>query len=159
MSMQSYVSAVENQYEGKPWYGSSILDILKGVDHMTASERIPGSKLTIGRLVAHIISWRYFVIEKLEENADFDIEMNTEEDWPEVIINDGDDWDGLLYDLEVSQHKLIAVLKSSQEKIQLEELVPGKDYKEYTYEYMLTGLLQHDAYHSGQIALIKKMMM
>jgi hypothetical protein len=39
----------------------------------------------------------------------------------------------------------------------LEEMVPGKEGAHYTFYYMLQGVVQHELYHAGQIALLKKM--
>jgi hypothetical protein len=40
------------------------------------------------------------------------------------------------------------------EESRLNEPVPGKDYD---LRFMLTGAVQHAAYHGGQIALLKKL--
>jgi hypothetical protein len=39
----------------------------------------------------------------------------------------------------------------------LDEIVPGKEGAYYTFYYMLHGVVQHELYHAGQIALLKKM--
>jgi hypothetical protein len=36
------------------------------------------------------------------------------------------------------------------------EQVPGKEGAHYTFYYMLHGVVQHELYHAGQIALLKK---
>jgi uncharacterized damage-inducible protein DinB len=38
----------------------------------------------------------------------------------------------------------------------LYEMVPGKQGAHYTNYYMLHGVVQHELYHAGQIALLKK---
>jgi len=38
----------------------------------------------------------------------------------------------------------------------LAEQVPGNQGAHYTYYYMLHGVVQHELYHAGQIALLKK---
>jgi hypothetical protein len=38
----------------------------------------------------------------------------------------------------------------------LDERVPGKQGAHYTYYYMLHGVTQHELYHAGQIALLRK---
>jgi hypothetical protein len=38
----------------------------------------------------------------------------------------------------------------------LAERVPGKEPDYYTLYYMLHGIVQHELYHAGQIALLKK---
>jgi uncharacterized damage-inducible protein DinB len=35
--------------------------------------------------------------------------------------------------------------------------VPGKKGAHYNFYYMLQGVVQHELYHAGQIALLKKM--
>jgi predicted dinucleotide-utilizing enzyme len=38
----------------------------------------------------------------------------------------------------------------------LQEQVPGKTAKHHNFFYMLSGVVQHEIYHAGQIALLKK---
>jgi len=38
----------------------------------------------------------------------------------------------------------------------LYEVVPDKEGTHYTFYYMLHGVVQHELYHAGQIALLKK---
>ena len=38
----------------------------------------------------------------------------------------------------------------------LEEQVPGKREPYYNYYYMFSGIVQHELYHAGQIAILKK---
>ncbi len=38
----------------------------------------------------------------------------------------------------------------------LQDPVPGKTEKYYNFFYMFSGIVQHELYHAGQIALLKK---
>jgi hypothetical protein len=38
----------------------------------------------------------------------------------------------------------------------LAEQVPGKTENYYNFYYMFSGIVQHELYHAGQIALLKK---
>jgi hypothetical protein len=38
----------------------------------------------------------------------------------------------------------------------LQEQVPGKTQSYYNFYYMFSGIVQHELYHAGQIALLKK---
>jgi hypothetical protein len=51
--------------------------------------------------------------------------------------------------------ELIAAVEAMPEA-QLSEQVPGKPGAHYNFYYMLQGLVQHELYHAGQIALLKK---
>ncbi len=52
--------------------------------------------------------------------------------------------------------ELIAAVEKFPEK-SLTKPVPGKKGAHYNFYYMLHGVLQHELYHAGQIALLKKM--
>ena len=61
-------------------------------------------------------------------------------------------WKGALAALRTAQndlHRAVLALPESR----LKKIVPGKRYSLY---FMLHGLVQHDLYHAGQIALLKK---
>ena len=58
-------------------------------------------------------------------------------------------------ELSLSQEELITELEKRQEDEFLDEIVPGRAYDYYT---MLHGIIQHDLYHCGQIAILKKVM-
>ncbi len=38
----------------------------------------------------------------------------------------------------------------------LQEQVPGKTESHYNFFYMFSGIVQHELYHAGQVALLKK---
>jgi hypothetical protein len=52
-----------------------------------------------------------------------------------------------------STHATLIQLVSAMQESRLNDRVPGKDYD---LRFMLTGAVQHAAYHGGQIALLKK---
>jgi hypothetical protein len=65
----------------------------------------------------------------------------TEETWRETVANAKRTHDKLI--------KAVAVLPGSK----LRETVPGK---KYDFQFMLPGVVQHELYHAGQIAILKK---
>jgi len=54
--------------------------------------------------------------------------------------------------LEQSQKKLLEAIQFFPEA-SLSNPVPGR---QYSFSHMLYGILQHDVYHLGQIALIRR---
>ena len=38
----------------------------------------------------------------------------------------------------------------------LADRVPGKSESYYNYYYLFSGIVQHELYHAGQIAILKK---
>ncbi len=137
-------------FEGTPWHGNSLKDLLANVDTKTAFYRPLGRKHNIAELLAHILVWRQFVIEILDNNYDFDIDIDSMADFPEVpeseII-----WQELLSQLIENQAYIINKLLAFSDG-DLDKDVPNKPY---TFRYLFEGIIYHDIYHSGQIGLIK----
>jgi uncharacterized damage-inducible protein DinB len=140
-------------YDGEPWHGSSLQTILAGVTTDIAFVKPAPLPYSIANLVAHITQWRIFVAEKLKDNAAFAIELNSPEDWPEQAPG-AEAWSELLAKLAHSQADLLAQLAIFPDS-RLTDQVPGK---RYSYLGIIEGLINHDVYHAGQIALLKKLL-
>jgi uncharacterized damage-inducible protein DinB len=139
------VRMLEKTFDRQPWYGSSIMDILEMNPGIT-SHRI-GNGHTIIELVRHMTSWRTFATRRLEGDNSFEI---TEElNFPQPGT-----WEQAIIQLRQSQEALVRAAKNFPED-RLGELVPSKTQK-YTYYTLLHGIMQHDIYHLGQIAMLKK---
>lgn len=54
-----------------------------------------------------------------------------------------------------SIHKKIAALLNKKDYTFLEEIV---DYRKYNYRFLLNGMIEHNIYHLGQIAYLKKLL-
>jgi len=84
-------------------------------------------------------------LRKLEGDTDFDIEMNSEADWPKIKIKNEEEWKKLQTKLQRTQTELVKFLEGSEDGL-LETKVPGKDYNFY---FLIKGISQHDIYHLG----------
>ncbi len=91
------------------------------------------------------------MLEKLEGNYLFVIEMNSDEDWTEITIKNKSEWDILLNNLTTTQKKIIEILKRQKDDKFLNSITPKR---EYNFKYLINGIIQHDIYHSGQIGLL-----
>lgn len=149
--VEHITNSIKATFEGAPWYGESLLVKLKTINSELVNESINTSN-TIGNLVAHLIQWRLFVIEKLKGNTQFDIEINSKSDWPETTIKSKADWNHLITKLKSSQDQIIDLLSKKEDSF-LNKQTSGTNYNNRT---LLTGIIQHDIYHLGQISLIKK---
>ena len=153
---QRIIHLLSNAYDGTPWYGSSVVALLSGVTTTQAKVRPLANCHTIGEIVSHLTAWREFAWHKLQgrhggPEANFDI--NTpQQDWPTVEIVSLEDWQAMVSQLEVSQRQLIQLLEALSDN-ELNTTVVGRKYSLYV---LLHGIVQHDAYHSGQIALLKR---
>lgn len=144
--VQKIESLLRHSFEKNAWYGPSLNEVLEGITQTQSETRVNNTHSII-ELVAHLTSWRKFVLSRL--NGPFDFEVTDGLNFPKVS-----DWNQVRRDLEESQEKLLAALKDLPES-KLHELVPHGSYK-YTYYTLLHGIIHHDVYHTGQISLIKK---
>ena len=139
-----------HNFSGPAWHGPSLMEVLEKVPAEHRLNRIDEQGNTIADLVAHITAWRVFAIKKLEgdDNYDVDAQMN----FPDLTNLDEGRWLALLADLKVSQERLLTLLQEIPDN-KLMEIVPGR---EYSFYFLLHGIVQHDLYHAGQMMLLNK---
>ena len=139
-------------FEDRPWVGPSIKAILSGVTAAQAAQRpLPGAH-TIWELVLHMAAWKHIVCRRIA--GDKMVDIPDEMDWPPVTDTSEAAWEKTVEDLERGHQQLrqaIATLSDDR----LGEPAPGIR-REYSIYEMLHGVIQHDLYHAGQIALLKK---
>jgi uncharacterized damage-inducible protein DinB len=141
------VRLLEKTFDKQPWYGCSINEILSRVNEQTASAK-HGQPHTIIELVLHMASWRKFTTHRLLGDAEF--EVTDETNFPALTT-----WADAVNTLHKSQEELVKAVKQFPVD-RLNELVPSNRHK-YTFYTLLHGIIQHDVYHLGQIALIQKL--
>jgi uncharacterized damage-inducible protein DinB len=140
-------------FEGEAWHGDSVLEILKGVSAERASARPIRNGHTIWELVLHIAAWDGAVLRRMTGVA---VTLSDAENFPAVADTSDAAWAKALADVRRAHKELIAAV-SALPDARLYEMVLGKEGAHYTFYYMLHGVVQHELYHAGQIALLKKM--
>lgn len=143
-------SQLRRAFEGQAWHGPSVRELLADVTAEQATARPLPRSHNIWEIVLHIAAWERVVRRRLEGEITGD--LPGEEDWPPVRDQAAEAWQQALQALERGHQELreaIALL----DEVQLAELAPGMNYSIY---FMLHGVIQHDLYHAGQIALLKK---
>ncbi|HVO91638.1 MAG TPA: DinB family protein [Terriglobales bacterium] len=137
-------------FNGDAWHGDSLLEILQGVDAETASAHpIPGAH-SIWELVLHIAAWDGAVLRRL--HVDVPVELDDDENFPAVTETSEAAWQKAVADATKLHEDLVSDVAKFPEA-RLTEKIPGKDYD---FTNMLLGVVQHELYHAGQIALLKK---
>jgi uncharacterized damage-inducible protein DinB len=108
---------------------------------------------TIWELVLHIAAWDDVVLRRLTGVA---VTLSGAQNFPSIPDASETAWRKALVQVQRVHEELVeavAVFPDSR----LDEIVPGKKGAHYTFYYMLQGVVQHELYHAGQIALLKKM--
>jgi uncharacterized damage-inducible protein DinB len=140
-------------FAGDAWHGDSLFEILDGVTAAQAAARPIKNAHTIWELVLHIAAWDNAVLRRLGGVA---VELSDTQNFPTVTDTSETAWRKALAEVQRVHDELVeavSVLPDSR----LDEIVPGKEGAHYTFYYMLHGVVQHELYHAGQIALLKKM--
>ena len=146
---ESLCKQLQAVFDGEPWYGDSLIAKLELI---RAQAEEPFELNKTASYVQHLINWRQFVIKKLMGDIDFDITLNTTADWKDIIIDHFEAWDHLLELLGDTQNQLVTLIGSLSNEVLIKQ-VPEKGY---SFVHMLHGLIQHEVYHTGQIAVYWK---
>jgi uncharacterized damage-inducible protein DinB len=147
---------LEREHNGDAWHGSPVREILDGITAKQAASRPLRGAHTIWELVLHMTAWKNEVRKRLSGAPAGEPE---EGDWPEVGEVTPERWNEARGRLENAHAFLLAAVRELPEAKLFE---PTNDPRNpplgtgVSYYITLHGLVQHDAYHAGQIAMLKK---
>ena len=133
---------IRRAYDGNPWHGLSVTAILEGVTAAEAAARPIPDAHTIWELVLHMAAWAGEVTRRLGGAAPSE---PAEGDWPAMPAEPSD---GAWAEAKARLGEAHADLTAAVVAI---EQISGAD------AHAANGLLQHDAYHSGQVSLLRKL--
>lgn len=148
---EEILARLRENIDGDPWHGPSLSTLLEDVTPAQATTRIREGAHTIAEMVAHMTTWRRFAVQMLRGHGDHTVEINGPEDWPSI---QSEQWPVIKAELHLSQVELVDQLERFDD-IGLESTLPGE--RSVTFRQLLFGILQHDVYHTAQIALIKRL--
>jgi len=140
---------MDRAFSGEAWHGPSLKAVLEGISADDASKHPLQNVHSIWELVNHVAVWNKIVRQRLMGEV---VAVTPEMDWPAVWEASDVAWQRTLEDLaewRALLRKVVARLADDQ----LNERVVDEEYTTY---FMLHGLIQHDLYHAGQIAILKK---
>jgi uncharacterized damage-inducible protein DinB len=137
-------------FDGSAWHGPGLMELLEDVDAATAAAKPVPTAHSIWELVLHIAVWddaglHRLAGQKWQPTGDLNFPpatRSTEAAWRKAVAQTKRTHNKLV--------KTVAALPDSR----LGDRVPGKRYDFY---HMLHGIAQHELYHAGQIAILKKL--
>jgi uncharacterized damage-inducible protein DinB len=150
METKRIASQLRRSYEGPAWHGPALRELLQGVtaEH-AAAKPVPGAH-SVWELVYHIEAWERMALTTLQGGSYES--MTGDADWPPVRETSADAWQAALERLKATTSKLVEIVRL-MDQAKLDEIVAGK---EFSYYVLLHGVVHHNLYHAGQIALLKK---
>jgi uncharacterized damage-inducible protein DinB len=140
---------LHREFEGNAWHGDSVLEILKGVTAEQAATKPILQAHSIWELVLHMTTWKRVVTERIQGNLP---EVTDELDWPKISETGEAAWQQAIDQLR-DAHKQLFNTVAKLDEARLNEK-PGPESN--TFYVQIQGVIQHDLYHAGQIAVLKK---
>ena len=140
-------------FDGEAWHGPSVLALLAGVTAEQAAARpIPGAH-TIWELTQHIRTWEGACLRRLNGDP---AQLPDSEDWSGVNDYSEAAWEKTKQKLVETHEQLLQAIAALEDS-RLDQPIMSHPEIPFSSTYVtLHGGVQHDLYHAGQIAILKK---
>jgi len=140
-------------FDGNAWHGPSVMALLEGVTASQAAARPIPSAHSIWQLVSHIAAWERACLRRLNGDP---AQLTDEEDWPAVSDISEVAWQKTKDELVATHQQLLDKI-GGLDDARLNQPIINDPSTTYSSVYVtLHGAVQHDLYHAGQIAILKK---
>ena len=144
-------SDLQGIYGGPNWIDISLKETIDHIPSEKAFWQPPGNAHSVAAIVCHLITWRKALIAVLENKTDWKVDQEASFDTTPFGTSNEQRWINIKQALEDTQQQLLPLVKNAAPV--LEKTVPNRTY---SYRYFISGTIQHDAYHLGQIVLLEK---
>lgn len=148
-----FITTFHSILQGDPWYGQPAIKILQSVDPAIVYQKPNDNSHSLIELLYHMVTWAEFTLKRLQRDEEKDMAAFEKLDWREINPQE-DTWEKGVAQFKVT-HDLIVELLGTKDDEFLSEKV---DYRDYNFRFLLHGIIQHDIYHLGQIAYLKKLL-
>ncbi len=136
-------------FDGSAWHGPSVLELVSEIDAKTAAAKPIPNVHSIWELLLHVAVWDEVAMIRL---AGTKSQPTGTDNFPIPDKPTEAAWRNAVAKTKSTHEKLVRTVEKLSDA-RLRERVPGKRYDFY---HMLHGIAQHELYHAGQIAILKK---
>lgn len=143
---------IRRAFEGNAWHGDSVLELLADVSANTAAAQPIKDAHSIWEILLHIRTWDDVTCRRIAGDA---LEPTDEQNFPAVKDASEAAWRQAIDSTKKTHNELIQAVARFPDA-RLAEQVPGKSENYHNFYYLISGIVQHEIYHAGQIALLKK---
>lgn len=143
------IKLFEDLYEGNPWLDITLHETLSKISSEQAAKKILPQWNSIWEITNHLISWRQNVLLRVMDKI---VETPADNYITPITDNSEASWANTLQHLRDTQHQWISFIESVTEE-EFERVYPPNGH---TYFEHIHSIIQHDAYHLGQIVLLAK---
>jgi uncharacterized damage-inducible protein DinB len=154
--MINLIDELQKAFNGDAWHGNNTLSLLRSVNPEKAfAHPIPNAH-SIAELVLHLTAWTEEVVDRINGES---AKEPLRGDWPVAAIQSEAEWGLMVSDFEKANIKLIELVDKFVPSDWVRNIIDERNRAlgtGVTNAQLLNGLIQHHAYHSGQIALLLK---
>lgn len=140
---------LNDHFNGNPWIDVTIIGEIKKLSAKQAAYK-PAGLNSVWEIVNHMLAWRKALIGRVKGKP---VKYSDDNFFRLVKNKTPEAWKRTIEELKKSQKVIITFLKKQKDEL-LETVSPTSGY---TYYELVEAILIHDAYHTGQIVLIKKL--
>jgi uncharacterized damage-inducible protein DinB len=148
---------LERTWAGDAWHGPSLEALTDGLTATRAAAHTVSEVHSIWEIVLHCRGWMREVGRRLDGN---DPAEPAGGDWPSAGRVTDDRWAAARAELGLAAAGLAHRIRAFDESRLVDRVGQHRDAAlgtGSTYYVMLHGVVQHNLYHAGQIALLRKM--
>jgi uncharacterized damage-inducible protein DinB len=148
---------LERSWNGDAWHGPALAELTQGLSAAQAHRHHLSEAHSIWELVLHCTAWVREVTRRLGGTTP---SLPAEGDWPEVGEESEAAWDSARCALQDNILSLARTVRGLDPAFLDRTVGEGRDAPlgtGTTYYVMLHGVVQHNLYHAGQIALLRKL--
>jgi uncharacterized damage-inducible protein DinB len=136
-------------FYGEAWHGPAVIELLADIDAATAAAKALANVHSIWELMLHIAAWDNAAMVRLRGEK---CQLMGIDNFPPVSKATEAAWRKTVAETKRTHDRLVKTVAGLSDS-RLRDRVPGKRYDFY---HMLHGIAQHELYHAGQIAILKK---
>jgi len=150
--MDTFIALLVDQFQrglaAESWHGPNLMHLLDRVTPEQATMRPVESYKTIAELARHIAAWQRIAAARFRgERFDIDESM----DWPTTPARlDDDGWTAIREEVRATADEWRAALQKESPESLVRPIAPSN----LPAHVFIAGVLQHNAYHGGQVALL-----
>ena len=151
--IERIIDQFRRAFDGEAWHGPAVLPLLSGVTEVQAAAHpVPGTH-SIWELVLHIGAWENACKRRLEGDP---AQLTDDEDWMAISEFSEAEWERTKQKLIETHEELLSAIAKVDESRLDRPIIEGASFQSSSVYVTLHGVVQHDLYHAGQIALLKK---
>jgi uncharacterized damage-inducible protein DinB len=147
--IERIVDRYDRAMEGDAWHGDPVWKVLAGVSPEVASQRPAAGAHTIWELVEHMTFWETVISQRLTGDRS---QPDQARNFPVMPAATEENWKNTLDAFRKSN----AEFRDALSKLEESRLDQPLSSAEKTAYIEVNGVIEHDLYHAGQIALLRK---